>query len=397
MTGVISAQGGGQWWAWAANRVTPLKVVRKGGDTETSQRQAPASPVHLDYSGTAHNMVQAGQIHGDVHFHGGDRPALAPDDSAWLRSCWDTLARTGANVEMRYLTRPGESCLDAFLIVRTTGTNRDEAERQALTARTQLGIVPRHLTSEPVTDPALAHRVLEPFQPHSAGIAEVRKRMTVQRTSRDDARNPWLTAVTPLAYRRQPWDALWSELGGLPFHAMVSVGVAPYPIGPGLRSHLAARAADLARLARQGPPPTGVWSVARPPDEFAIAAHALASDAARRYTDRAFLLRVSVVAERPMPGLLSELVADTISARTEHHGLPVVVRPEPADMPTMWNNVTALNFAPLTAYDQGNPAEAIGELERVLGSIADLDEAAAAFRLPYRSPGKPSPFGTERS
>ena len=104
---------------------------------------------------------------------------------------------------------------------------------------------------------------------------------------------------------------------------------------------------------------------------------------------------MSVAAQRPVPGVLAELVADTISARTANGfagAAPVVVRPAPADLGTAWHNVTALNFAPLSAYDQGNPAGAVDELARVLSAIVDVDEAAAAFRLPYRSPGQPSPF-----
>ncbi|ALG08381.1 hypothetical protein AOZ06_17010 [Kibdelosporangium phytohabitans] len=393
---MIAVRGTGQWWAWAASRVMPVGT-RPGGGTGAPEPRSPGpTTVHIEHSGTARNIAQAGQIHGGVHFHDGDRPAPPPDDSAWLRSCWEIVARAGANAEMRYLSRPGESRLDGFLIVRAGGVDRDTAERQALAVRAGLGVLPSRLAAAPVTETALTHRVLEPFQPHSDGIVEVRKRLTAQRTSRDDARHPWLTAITPLTYQRQHWDSLWSELAGLPFPAMLSVGVAPYRIGPGLRSHLATRAADLARLARQGPPPTGVWSVPRPADEFAVTAHALVSDAARRYTDRAFLLRVSVAAEQPLAGLLGELVADTISARGDSHGFaaatPAVVRPEPMDVPTAWNNVTALNFAPLAAYDQGNAPEAIGDLERVLGSIVDLGEAAAAFRLPYRSAGKPSLF-----
>lgn len=401
-TGVVVAGSAGHWWAWAASQVLPVGAS-PDGDADPSGRHTttPAGPatVHNQHSGSAHNVVQVGQLHGDMHVHA--PPAVpVPDDSAWLRSCWPAVAATGAAVEMRYLTRPGDSGLDAFLIVRAQGSQRDETERRVLALRADLGAMPGHVAATPVTDETRTRGVLEPFRPHTEAVVEVRKRLTVQRASRDDAHHPWLTAVTPLTYQGRSWEPLWSAMAKLPFRAMLSVGLAPYQVGPGLRAHLAARAADLARLARPGPSPTAVWRVPRPPDEFAVAAHALISDAARRYTDRAFHIRVSVAAERPVPAVLTELVADTISAPTANHGFagaaPVVVRLGPADLPTAWSNVTALNFAPLSAYDQGQPAEAIGELERVLGAVVDPDEAAAAFRLPYRNAGQASPFAAHQ-
>jgi hypothetical protein len=291
-------------------------------------------------------------------------------------------------VELRYLTRPGDAHLDGYLVVRAAAEDEDEAARRAATLRDRVVVLPGHAAASPVTDEAEVIRVLDPFPVHHNGIAEVCKRVTVQRTTRDDALRPWLTAVTPLYNQRRPWDDLWSELAALPYHAMLSVGLAPVEVGRGLRTHLAARTAELARLATHGPSPTAGWRVPRPPDEFAAAAADLMSDAVRRYTDRAFRLRVTIAAERPVPGVLGELVADTISARTTHHGFagapPVVVRPDPADVPTAWHDITALDVAPSSRHLQSHPPEAIGDLERALSALVDLDEAAAAFRLPYR-------------
>jgi hypothetical protein len=382
--GVVVVQDADCSWAWAASRVGPVEPGVVAPERSAGQ---PAT-THNEHFGHADVVVQAGQVLGGVHVHGGPRPA--PDDSAWLRSCWESTMAAGATVELRYLTRPDDSCLDTFLVVRTEGVDRDETEHRAATLRAQLTMLPSRLSATPVTEVAETHRVLEPFRAHSDGIVEIRKRVTVQRTSRDDARHPWLTAVTPLSYRRQSWDALWSEMAALPCHAMLSVGLIPWSVGHGLRAHLAARSDELARLARQGSSPTAGWHVPRPPDEFAVAAHALLSDAVRRYTDRAFHLRVSVAAERPVPGVLAELVADTISARDVNHGFagaqPVVVRPSPEDLPVAWHNIVTLDFERLHAYAQGHPVEAIGELEHTLSTTVDLDEAAAAFRLPYRSP-----------
>ncbi|RLK58953.1 hypothetical protein CLV68_3434 [Actinokineospora cianjurensis] len=348
-----------------------------------------AAPTHNEHSGSASTVVQVGNVAGGVHLYSGE--ALAPDHSAWLRSAWAYLA--GAVMEMRYVARAGR--VEGFLVVRAEGADRDEVEQQVVRLRVCLGTMPGQVISVPVRDEARTREVLAPFEPRG-GVVEVRKRLTAHRTSRDDASSPWLAAVTPFTYRRQPWEPLWSAMAGLPFRTMLSVGLAPFTIGPGLRSHLAARATEFSRLAQVGPPPTGVWSAYRPPDEFAAAALPLVADAVRRYTDQAFLTRVSLAGEQPVPSVLAELAANTVSPPERNAGFvgasPKVETLDHADTATAWHNLTTLNFAPLSTYAQEHPPGAIGEVERVLVSITDIDEAAAVFRLPYKSTATASLF-----
>lgn len=388
--GTTTARSGDRWWAWAASRVMPAQAAGTSTDSPDVPTGA-ASTVHNVFSGTANTVMQAGEVRGDVHLHGQDGPV--PDDSAWLRSAWDVTEAARATMEIRYLTRPGDTAVKAYLITRAEAADREEARHRVAAVRADLDVLPAHVTAVPVPTETETRHVLAPFR--ATDIVEIRKRVTARRTTRDDAHHPWLTAIIPL-HGPHPWEPLWSALAALPCHAMLSVGLAPYRVGAGLHTHLAARAADLGRLARQGPPPTSVWRVPRPPDEFAAAALPLVTDAVRRYTDRAFVVRVSVAADRPVPGVFAELAAGTISARTAAGGLagagPAVVRPSPAELPTAWHNLTALNFAPLTAYDQDCPPEALGPLERTLSAIADPAEAAAAFRLPYRRAGQASPI-----
>lgn len=101
---------------------------------------------------------------------------------------------------------------------------------------------------------------------------------------------------------------------------------------------------------------------------------------------------MSLAAEQPVSDSLAELLADTMSPPLREGGFvgatPTIVRPRPEELATAWRNIAALNFDPLAAsYPEGLPADAIGEVERILASIADIDEAAAAFCLPYASPG----------
>ncbi|GAA2978423.1 hypothetical protein [Actinokineospora diospyrosa] len=368
MTGIAVTQGVDRWWAWAASRVRAA----------TAQTAPPTAPPHLagvhnQQSGPAQTVVQTGQLLGGVHIHHGE--ATAPDNSAWLRASWSVLGT--APMEVRYLNRPGEGRLDCYLLTRAEGRTRAEAEQRAATVRDHLGDIPGTATTG-VTEDVEIHDVLRPFPP-PGDVVELRKRLTARRSSRDDAQHPWLTTVSPLRHQRNSWEPLWSALAAQPSRVLLSIGLAPYAVGPGLKAHLGARAAELAKLAAPGPPTTAVWGGARQPDPFAPIARDAILDAAHRYTDRAFVVRISLAGAGPVPGVLAELAATTISPASA----PAVVRPTPEDLPVAWNNLATLNFASLSAYRQGMPAEALQGLDQTLASIVDMDEAAAVFRLPH--------------
>lgn len=105
--------------------------------------------------------------------------------------------------------------------------------------------------------------------------------------------------------------------------------------------------------------------------------------AVRRYADQPFQVRVSLAADGPVSDVLAQWVADTVSPGDGVTvGPAVVVRPSADELRTAWCNVTTLGFAPLpVAHLQGLPADAVGDLERTLGAIADVDEVAGVFRL----------------
>lgn len=376
--GIIAAGGPGRWWAWAASRMT-------GATAAGEHPQAPDLPVpvggsstHNTFDGTARTVIQAGSV-GQLHVH---QHGDAPDDRPWLRALWTRAEPDRAVVELRYLHDPGSSRLDAFLIVRCERPDRNAAADAADRLRSDLSTT----RAEPVTSDRTLSGILSPFQPHSDGLVEIRKPLRAARTTRGDSGNPWLAAVIPWRRGNGERDPLWRDLAALPFRSMLSVGLTPYRIGPGIRKLLADRAAMLARLASPGPSLTySVYGGSQPADQFAVHAHPLLMDAVGRYADIAFQIRVSVAAAGPLPEQFAELVAAAISPPgTGFAGAPAaVVRPGPQERDTAWRNVTALNFDPLpAAHLQGHAPEAIGELERTLGALADIDEAAAAFRLP---------------
>ncbi|HWC83768.1 MAG TPA: hypothetical protein VG756_27735 [Pseudonocardiaceae bacterium] len=366
----------------AALRLAPLPATRGRRDPAP----ASAATVRNLITGDATTVVQAGTVAGNVYLGESTTPPMR-DDRTWLRALWTVAVAVGARLELRYLTAPGG--LQAFLLVRLPGA--EPAQAINLVARLAAEL-PGHLRAQPVASGEQLRKVLDPFVPHATGVVEIRKRLTGQRTSRGDTDAPWLTAVTPWrAGQPRSWSPLFTELAGVSGRAVLSIGLVPFRIGPGLREHLKLRANEFTRLARPGPPPVyGLYEQPRPPDRFAAAAVPLLAEAVGRYTDHAFQIRVSLAADRALPDLLAARAAETISAGESGGGFleapAVAVRPLPGELATAWRNIAELNFDPLPgAHLQGLPDEAVGEVERVLGAIVDLDEAAAAARLPHEA------------
>ncbi|HEX3785295.1 MAG TPA: hypothetical protein VHX38_37060 [Pseudonocardiaceae bacterium] len=397
--GIVTVAGPGSWWAWAGLRLTPTTP-----DAPSVQPAPPPIADHLggtvnQFAGSARHVVQARDVHGGVHFHAAQAQERPPDVLPWLRTWWQAAVGPGAAVELRLLNQPGGAGLAAFALLRTSAPDQLTAIETAARLRAGLPAGLSFLRAEPVDSEATLHGLLAPFTPHRLGLVEIRKRLTVARSTRGDARWPWLAAVTPLTGDAVSWQPMWAELAALPAPALLSVRLAPVRIGPGLRAHLAAQAGEFARLAQPGSPPTATWAVPRPPDEFAVAAAPLCSAAVSRYTEAAFAIRVSLASAAPLPDALPVLLADTISPARPGSGFlgdaPVVVRPAGADrLGVAWQNITALNADPVGPVEpDGVPAEALSEVARVLVTTADLHEAAALFRPPYRSETAPNLFG----
>jgi hypothetical protein len=388
--GIVVAPSHDGWWAWSALRIVPAaSAPERPGQPDLAGRQPVDQRVFNQMSGSAETVVQAGEI-GAVHIH--QLPAVAPDDTPWLRAAWDTVLRGGAGeavIDLRYLHEVDPQRLTAFLVVRTRSADRQTAISQAVDLRTNLaGPLRQDIVAVPITVDAVVRGVLAPLAPDPAGLVEIRKRITVARTSRGDAGSQWLAAVTPLHNSRPSLDSLWTTVAAMRCRVLLAVRLTPLSIGHGMRAHLTARAQEFARLARQGPSPTGVFSQPRPADPFAVAAQPLFADAVGRYTDRAFHLGITLASDSRVPNELAELVANLVSPKVPGTGFagdpPVVVRPMSHDEhATAWRNVTSAAYQPLpVAYLQGHPPGSVGPVEWRLSEIADVDEAAAAFRLP---------------
>jgi hypothetical protein len=122
------------------------------------------------FAGVATNVLQAGQIHGDVHLARAAAPV--PDDTPWLRALWTLAAARASRVDLRYLSDPQTRCVDGFLVMRTHAAEQATAVDGVTRLRADLAEVPAHVRTRPVESTAELGHVLEPFVPHPAGVVE---------------------------------------------------------------------------------------------------------------------------------------------------------------------------------------------------------------------------------
>jgi hypothetical protein len=369
--GILTTSAAGHWWAWAAVRESPRPLASPSAES--------TGAVGNMFLGRARQVVQARDILGDIHINP-DRDESRADAAGRLRALWAAATDCSGRIEMRYLADPASGPPERILLVRAEGSTRDDVERSADSLRTTLSRFARR--TEPVNEDQQIRRALEPFPLRQGAVFEIRKRLIARRSTRGDTDLRWLTAIAPFRRGGRP---LPEVLGALSHRALLSVALAPTVIGDGLPAHLRARAAEVARLASPGSSLTGVYGRSTPPDQFAVLVMPFLNEALARYSDRVFWVRISFAVDCPVGDELGELLANAISPGEPGAGPlggpAVAVRPEADELQTAGSNIAAVNLDPLpVAHSQGYPQEAVGDLERTLGSIADFDEAAAVFR-----------------
>ena len=268
--------------------------------------------------------------------------------------------------------------------------------------RDRLGRTPAHVESELINDAAELRRWLAPFQPAPDGLAEIRKRIHWRLAGRHGlslAVEPFTAAAPGGGFRPEAgagWPAVGAELARQPRPTLLSVYVEPYAVRDVLRFALDSLAGEYA--ARALPQPSPILYGPREPDPFAQWAAPVYADAARRYRERAFRVRVSVASAGRLEGALPELVARAVSPPAGESGSSwrggAVSRPvEWVDLAAAWDNIALTRRDWLDAtYRQGIPFGALSEPERILCDLADGSEAAALLRLPGAEPGWPTPF-----
>ncbi|WP_030620318.1 ATP-binding protein [Streptomyces sclerotialus] len=286
----------------------------------------------------------------------------------------------------------------------------DAATAAALALRARLAALPRHVHGTPVEDTDEVARLLTPFSPDPhAGLAEIRKRYRTGVPNRPDAGVRYYLAPQPFTASAPPWDALWQALAEHPYPVLLSVGLEPYVIPEDLGPLLHRVATQYGRLGTPGQLPDGLWSPGGQlaPDAFAVDASRVYADAARRYTDRAFRLRIVLASPAPVPESLAELVGATVSpqerarengALTETFTGPAhsVARPAPGELPAAWHGVTTLEHSRWGGDHCWRLPEPLAPPLRLLADLTDAREAGAAFRLPLAVHGHMPGFPVRR-
>lgn len=340
--GVVTASRPGAHWAWVAIRVRPA----------TTLTRTLAYPEVEEQSWLAQ---------------------LAVAERAWLAGRWTTDQH--ARWELRFSSTNGEA-LSCVLLARTHGTELGTVVAAAAGLRDRLAAAPGHVVTEPVLDDAEVRRLLG-AAPQDA--YEVRKRLRwAWRDPRETGRRV-AAHVLPLTTSGTSWETIWHALAGQAAPTTVAVYLEPWVAPAQLAPHLTQLAGAYAGIAggRRGNP---IWNVDSPPDPFADEAAGRYADAARRYTGRCFRLRVSIVSDGPLDPGFAELVAAT----TGGAACPVA----PHEAATATRSLATLERSWLDeTYGQGAPAGELTDPARTLSDTVDVDEARAAFRLPYELPG----------
>ncbi|MEU7010560.1 DUF87 domain-containing protein [Streptomyces sp. NPDC046332] len=336
------------------------------------------------------------------------RTKAAAAETAWLTGQWNT--GHGERIELRYLSDPVERRISCALLGRVAAPTPERAEAAARGLRDRMAALPRHVHATPVGDGNETARLLAPFSPDgAAGVAEIRKRYHSGLPNRPDAGVQYYLAPQPFTAAAPPWDMLWQALAAHPYPVMLSIGLEPYVVPPDFGPLLARIATQYGRLGTPGQLPDGLWSPGAQlaADAFAVDASRIYADAARRYTDRVFRVRIGLASPAPLPESLAELVGATVSppvqareggvlTETINGAAHTVAWPAPGELPAAWRQLTTLEQSRWGGDHCWRLPEQLSPPLRLLPELVDAREAVAAFRLPLAVNGHMTGFPVRR-
>ncbi|MFF4646638.1 ATP-binding protein [Streptomyces sp. NPDC001389] len=329
-------------------------------------------------------------------------------ETAWLTGQWNI--GHGERIELRYLSDPVERRISCALLGRVAAPTAERAEAAARALRDRMAALPRHVHATPVEDGGETARLLTPFSPDAAaGVAEIRKRYHRGLPNRPDAGVHYYLAPQPFTAAAPPWDMLWQALAAHPHPVMLSIGLEPYVVPPDFGPLLHRIATQYGRLGTPGQLPDGLWSPGAQlaADAFAVDASRIYADAARRYTDRVFRIRIALASPAPLPESLAELVGATVSppvqareggvlTETINGAAHTVAWPAPGELPAAWRQLTTLDQSRWGGDHCWRLPEQLSAPLRLLPELVDAREAAAAFRLPLAISGHMTGFPVRR-
>jgi hypothetical protein len=338
---------------------------------------------------SAEGRIDATQRYADLSWDE-RRKRLTEQETAWLAAQWYAPA-AASRFEMRLATGARAEKVQAAFFVRVLAATSDEARRLAGErlgrAAGPNGALPPHVRARPIDSEAELRTWLG-YPARVGDFVEVRKHLSAYRVARGGAA---LTYAVRHGFfdSGAAWDAWWRSFAALPFPAVLSIGFEPYDAdNPAFRGWLHRRTMELEELASQGvPSPLNPYRV--PPDQAAQAAVPGYRRALTRYAGRCFNIRVALTSAQPLPAILVESLAGTVSSAS---GAARAVRISAAEFDQVVGEFRSLGapWLPVT-YQRELPTELDG-LDRLLHSLADVAEAASVLSLPVHWPGMPPVF-----
>jgi hypothetical protein len=339
----------------------------------------------------AEGRIDATQRFADLSWNERSR-RLSELETAWLAAQWHPPA-PGSRFEVRFATGAGAAKVRAAFFVRVLAATHEEARRLAGERLRRAaspgpgGALPPQAGARPINaEPELRDWLGYPSQVRS--FVEVRKHLSANRITRGGAALPY-AVCHGFFDSGAAWDAWWRSFAALPFPAVLSIGFDPYDAdNSAFRGLLHRRAAELEELAVQGvASPLNPYLV--PPDRAAQAAVPGYRRALARYAGRCFSVRVALASAQPPPRMLVESLVGTVSSTT---GAVSAIQVASAELDQVVGEFRALGAPWLPAtYRQGLPGEP-DALDRLLHSLADVQEAASVLSLPVHWPGMPQVF-----
>lgn len=303
----------------------------------------------------------------------------------------------GASFELRWLAEPGRP-LSLTLLGRIDRPSSTRIEQDGAAALERLAAVPAHVKVRILAGRAAIDHAFDPFRPR--GMAEVRKPCLTARPQRPDAPVRVFVAVPPLRPQPVGWPGVLEFLAAAERPAMLSVGLVPTGVAPSFGQYLSLIANQYGTLGRPGRSRPGASRYAMPGwvdgDPFAAVAEKLYQDAATRYRETVFRLRITVATAGALDTHLAHGIAERIG-RGIAEDVPgrscVVERPEtPADRAALADSVRALGV-PRWGGHEVWWSEDVPQALRELCELADPVEAAAAAWLPAAvGPALPGSF-----
>jgi hypothetical protein len=315
-------------------------------------------------------------------------------------------------LDLRTCVRPDTSSLDVVLLGRAWSSDAASAEQRAASiARQVKASLPRHVTASHVDDPDEVATLLWPFGENGQvdALAITRKELT-GRPTRPDAKVAYYFSVLPFNWSEDDWVGLYSTLSSAQTPLVLSVGLFPVSLPASFGQRLSTMATYYSRLATEDTVHGGLYHGQQKlaPDAFAVDAHKVFSDYARRYVGRVYALRIAVMAAGAVPPGLAEATAAAISPSESGGGSHLerdratsayeIRRPcdESERQIARWN-LEAIDFCTYggAAEIWCRPDPPSADL-RVLCNLGDAKDAGCAFRLPIAVDGTVPGFKVRR-